>query len=738
MKVDIKWQYISKEETLRAFDTDEFSGLDGKSVSRRRNKFGDNFIWQIRGSVFVGTLVKYIFDLPVIFFITAVLVAAFNGFSPLSAVICVVTFLSFVCRFLCEFAYRHLMSEAKKEVIPEVRVIRGGGVSIVSAAELVPGDIVLLSKGDAVPADVRIIYAEDLSVSEVSIGGEKIPVRLSSDSIPKGRKGDYVGNIALAGSFVVQGRGKAVCVACGDRTYAAENSISLVKGNKRDTETVVKAEKLSAITSALLLAVSLICFFVGIFAFKGVNPISDIFMSTFAFASSGVGAVCVSVVYYHCFVKAHKLKKSGATVVDFGYEDSSFVNKTVVVNDTATLKSGKTVVAGVYFEGKMFSADDLSEGDACDRLLGLLLMSYGMVPGQPAPMGKAIDDDCLQIMAAYGDHYYRTRGNSEISRSASTLVGFAPKSAENPCNTSLVSENGEISCVCSGDIGTVLSMCSSVTYSDYDEILSERKKNNLIVAANKYLSAGMRVIAISRRIAPVADLSRIAILQNSMSFVGFVVIDTPLMDGISHFFESLNSSGIGSVIFASQETDVSLISSVDGFDGETVYVSGPSDLNKVNIQASKNYILRLPEDPAVSPKIKYFLMQKLKKKEISATYISSESDDAAALSEGGCKICVRGVSSYDALPAVLVSSADVIVSRRKDLVSAVSAVFASNNFGKMYDMVKKYLLISLSLRFLFLIVSIFTQILVSPLIFLIWGLAVDQTVCFIIIQRGKS
>ena len=47
--------------------------------------------------------------------------------------------------------------------------------SIFPAAEIVPGDVVLLAAGDLVPADSRLIEARDLYVDEALLTGEAYP-----------------------------------------------------------------------------------------------------------------------------------------------------------------------------------------------------------------------------------------------------------------------------------------------------------------------------------------------------------------------------------------------------------------------------------------------------------------------------------------------------------------------------------------------------------------------------------
>ena len=60
---------------------------------------------------------------------------------------------------------------------------RGGEVQEIPAAELVPGDIVLMEAGDRVPADGRFLLANSLSVDESTLTGESVPVDKTADVV---------------------------------------------------------------------------------------------------------------------------------------------------------------------------------------------------------------------------------------------------------------------------------------------------------------------------------------------------------------------------------------------------------------------------------------------------------------------------------------------------------------------------------------------------------------------------
>jgi Ca2+-transporting ATPase len=113
----------------------------------------------------------------------------------------------------------------------EAGVVREGERQSLPAAELVPGDIILIEEGDTIPADARLIETTALQTSEASLTGESLPV--SKDVAPTEEKvglGDR-SNMVFSGTAASYGRGRAVVTATGMRT-----ELGKIAGMLRQTE----------------------------------------------------------------------------------------------------------------------------------------------------------------------------------------------------------------------------------------------------------------------------------------------------------------------------------------------------------------------------------------------------------------------------------------------------------------------------------------------------------------------
>ena len=108
------------------------------------------------------------------------------------------------------------MLALRKLAALRTRVLRDGEERDVAAADVVPGDLLLLAAGDAVPADARILDGSRIEAVEAVLTGESQPLRLTPAA--EDRPLEECANLAFAGTLVAYGQGLGVIVATGERT----------------------------------------------------------------------------------------------------------------------------------------------------------------------------------------------------------------------------------------------------------------------------------------------------------------------------------------------------------------------------------------------------------------------------------------------------------------------------------------------------------------------------------------
>jgi P-type Mg2+ transporter len=151
-------------------------GLTQEEAERRLLDVGPNAVaseqhngrWRLLGKALLNPLVVLLSVLAAISLATGDIRAA--------VVMMLMVVLGVVLRFVQEARADTAAAKLRAMIKVTASVLRGGKVTEVPLAELVPGDVVKLAAGDMIPADVRLIGCKDLFVVQASLTGESMPV----------------------------------------------------------------------------------------------------------------------------------------------------------------------------------------------------------------------------------------------------------------------------------------------------------------------------------------------------------------------------------------------------------------------------------------------------------------------------------------------------------------------------------------------------------------------------------
>jgi len=120
---------------------------------------------------------------------------------------------------------------ALRALLPfRTRVWRDGAQTVLPSIELVPGDLITLEIGDLVPADCRVLEADALEVNQATLTGESEPAPKDPTPVTTTCPSEWT-SLLLAGTTVVEGRGRAVVIATGGSTFFGQTA-ALVHGGR--------------------------------------------------------------------------------------------------------------------------------------------------------------------------------------------------------------------------------------------------------------------------------------------------------------------------------------------------------------------------------------------------------------------------------------------------------------------------------------------------------------------------
>ncbi|RKR38613.1 Ca2+-transporting ATPase [Paraburkholderia sp. BL17N1] len=236
-------------------------GLSGRQVEELRARFGRNVVdskvrrtwWQTLGEVLREPMFLLLLGATGIYFLL-------GDVSEALALLAFVAAIVFLTVFQSHRTAR-VLDSLRELSAPRAQVLRDGQRQLVSAAELVPGDVVFVDEGARVPADGVVTDAHELSVDESLLTGESASVNKSvarANALPVEDPGGQL----LFGSMVVQGQGQMIVTATGSNTTLGRIGKSLTGITEArsplqlETRTFVNRFTLAAIVLCLLLVVA--------------------------------------------------------------------------------------------------------------------------------------------------------------------------------------------------------------------------------------------------------------------------------------------------------------------------------------------------------------------------------------------------------------------------------------------------------------------------------------------------
>jgi magnesium-transporting ATPase (P-type) len=184
--------------------------------------------------------------------------AYLGGLPQLAVAIVVVVLVNGVFAFVQEYRADRAGRRLRELLPARVIVRRDGRRTVVNAADLVAGDIVLLSAGDRVSADLELLEVHSLALDESMLTGESVPVRPEQ------------GGRAHAGTFVVEGEAETRVAATGGQTRLADIAALTRQAHRRPSPLARQLRRVVITVAVIAVTVGLVFF--GISLTLGMPP----------------------------------------------------------------------------------------------------------------------------------------------------------------------------------------------------------------------------------------------------------------------------------------------------------------------------------------------------------------------------------------------------------------------------------------------------------------------------------
>ncbi len=426
---------LDAEAVAAAAGVEPSSGLDTAEAARRAARFGPNVLAEAARTPAWKRLLAQFNDLLILILIAAAIVAyAVSEEIKTPAVVLFVVVFNAVLGFVQENRAERSLEALRKMLVIQARVRRGGELVNLPAAELVPGDVVMLEAGDRVPADGRLLLATNLEVEEAALTGESQPATKSIDPIDRDQVplGDRR-NMVYMNTTVTRGRGEMVVTATGMGT-----EIGRIAGLLRATETEktplqIQLDRLAHSLAKLAAAIVIAVFTIGLI--RG-EDLGTLLLTAVALAVASIPEGLPAVTAVTLAVGVSKMARHNAIVKRLASVETLGCTNVICSDKTGTLTLNQMTAVDLVVQlrshpvtGSGYEADGAIEHHPDDEplvrdaaLLGLALCSDAEV--RPTPDGAELVGDPTEGAVVV----LATKGGLDVAR----MRAHHPRVAEVP------------------------------------------------------------------------------------------------------------------------------------------------------------------------------------------------------------------------------------------------------------------------------------------------------------------
>jgi len=146
----------------------------------------------------------------------------------------------------------------KKLAAPHAVVVRDGTLHEVPAAEVVPGDLLVIGEGAAIAADARVIESVSLQTTEAALTGESTPVAKTTARLPSDTGVGDRTNMVFSGTTAAAGHGLAIVTATGMHAEIGKIVHLLAQTEVRKTPLQAELDFIGRLLGAGVIAIAVI------------------------------------------------------------------------------------------------------------------------------------------------------------------------------------------------------------------------------------------------------------------------------------------------------------------------------------------------------------------------------------------------------------------------------------------------------------------------------------------------
>ncbi len=514
------WHCLPTGEVAEHLGTNVAVGLTGAEAASRLARHGPNAIQEGEKRSPWRMLLDQFTDFMIIVLLAAAVISGFIGEVIDTVAILVIVLMNGTIGFIQEYRAERAMAALKKLAAATARVVREGRVTERPAAELVPGDVVVLEAGNVIPADLRLVESVVLKTEEAALTGESVPAEKHTAALEGGdlSVGDRR-NMAYKGTTIAYGRGRGVVVATGMQTELGK--IAALLSLESEVKTPLQ-KRLAEFGRKLAIAALAICAIVFVFGLARGEPIALMFLTAVSLAVAAIPEALPAVVTISLALGAHKMVKQNALIRRLPAVEALGSVTFICSDKTGTLTQNKMHVEEFLIEGRHLKHPERGdlEGDAARAMLSALALNNDA----SAPEGGAEFGDPTEIALLLAAR--RAGFDKEALEAATPRVAELPFDSDRKLMTTLHRDGAGIVAYTKGAPERILERCGHALRGGQAVPLPAQE---ILEKAERMAAEGLRVIGVAwRRWDAVPAALSSEHLESGLAFLGLVgMIDPP-------------------------------------------------------------------------------------------------------------------------------------------------------------------------------------------------------------------
>ncbi|MCW4052771.1 MAG: cation-translocating P-type ATPase [Candidatus Bathyarchaeota archaeon] len=708
------WHATKEEEVVRNLET-SLAGLSLEEANIRLTKFGYNELKKRKKTTTLQIFLDQFRNIFVLMLIGAIIISIIIGFSEMEAAaephvvletfvdaiaIGVIVLLNAIIGFVQEFRSEKAMEAMEKLTAPRARVIRGSREVIISATEIVPGDIFLLEAGDRIAADARLLEAIDLSVDEAILTGESAPAAknirvLAVDTPVADRK-----NMGFMGTHVTYGRGKAIVVSTGMNTQFGKIAEMVQEVEKEEIPLKLRLDRFAKKLGVLVVIAAITILFLDLARIGRIDL--EVLMTSVALAVSAVPEGLPAIVTVTLALGARELAKRNAVIRRLASVETLGSTTVICSDKTGTLTKGEMTVRKIFVNNQMVEVT----GSGYEPEGEFYLERKEIDPNQDQHVSLLMRIGVLCNNASYdmkdvvGDP---TEGSlivvaAKAAMQKKDLERLYPRKSEIPFSSERkrmttihdTPEGRRIAYV-KGSPETILRLCESIYQNGEETKLNDELRKEILRESEQMASQALRVLAAAYKFMDDEyTVFKEESVEANLVFVGLVGMIDPPRDEAKEAVRLCEKGGVEVVMITGDHklTAVTVAREL-GIMKSGMALTG-EELDGIDDDGFKDVVEDISVFARVSPEHKLRIVKALKSKGNIVAMTGDGVNDAPALKQADIGVAM-GITGTD----VTKEASDMILSD-DNFATIVNAVKGGRI---IYDNIRKFIRFLLALNF---------------------------------------